>query len=365
MKICAIGLRGLPNVMGGIETHCEQLYTELSPHVDEIVILARSPYINKQFHFKSNISVIPIFTFKNKFIETFLHTFISILYARILLKPDIVHLHAIGPSIFTPIARLLGLKVVVTHHGADYNRQKWNKFAKSLLRFGESMAVKHASQILVVGSSLSQHLKKKFPLNAKKIHYIPNGCPQVVSEEVASTLTLPEDLKLEGKHYILFVGRLVPEKGVHDLINAFVEANLPNTVLLIVGGVDFEDSYSKGLMSKANGNIVFAGKRHGKDLWAIYKFSSLVVLPSYHEGLPIVALEALSFNIPLLLSDIEPNLDLELDPTNYFGVGDIKDLSYKLTHKPESLTSNQQILSKFSWPNIAQATLKIYQKCLV
>ena len=118
MKICAIGLRGIPDVMGGIESHCQQLYPRMVEKGDSVVVIARSPYV-----------VVSVWTLKHKFLETFMHTFFAILYARIFVHPDVVHLHAIGPALFTPLARLLGMKVVVTHHGADYDRQKWNRLA--------------------------------------------------------------------------------------------------------------------------------------------------------------------------------------------------------------------------------------------
>ena len=143
MKICAIGLRGIPDVMGGIESHCQQLYPKMVKQGAKVTVLARSPYVKeKRFNFEG-VEVISVWALRHKLLETFLHTFIAIIYARLFVRPDIVHLHAVGPAIFTPLARLLGMKVMVTHHGADYDRQKWSPFAKKVLRFGEKMGIKH------------------------------------------------------------------------------------------------------------------------------------------------------------------------------------------------------------------------------
>ena len=123
MKLCAIGLRGIPDVMGGIESHCQQLYPRLVAQGAEVTILARSPYVENKPYQYQGVKVIPVWAMRHKFLETFLHTFVAIFYARLFVHPDVIHLHAIGPALFTPLARLLGMKVVVTHHGADYDRQ--------------------------------------------------------------------------------------------------------------------------------------------------------------------------------------------------------------------------------------------------
>jgi len=223
MKFVAIGLRGIPNVMGGIETHCQELYShwlEEDSSLD-ITVIGRSPYIGPEKTYKG-IKVKPIWSLKSKLFETILHTFLSVFYAKFNLRADVVHLHAIGPALYTPLARLLGMKVIVTHHGADYNRQKWSPFAKWLLRLGESFAVKWAHKVIVVGNSLTNELKRKYPTQASKIEYIPNGVSisTEIPDEFDSERLLAE-LTITSNKYILFVGRLVPEKGVSDLITAF------------------------------------------------------------------------------------------------------------------------------------------------
>jgi glycosyltransferase involved in cell wall biosynthesis len=349
--------------MGGIETHCEQLYAELSNEVEDIVILARSPYIKTEFKFKDNVRIVPIFTIKNKVLETFLHTFICIFYARLIIKPDILHIHGIGPALFTPLAKLLRLKVLVTHHGADYNRKKWNWFAKRILQLGEYLAISYADALSVVGATLTDELKARYPSKAHKTNFIPNGCPHLFLDCDTDNLSIPSDVNVKAGKYILFVGRLVPEKGVHDLIKAFSIARLNDIKLVIVGSADFEDKYSKELINLSADNIIFAGRRTGEDLLAIYSSAQLFVLPSYHEGLPIVALEALSLSVPILLSNIPPHLDLGLLTENYFETGNINEIAKKLNLPFPRIIDKNAVLKKYNWKDIAKKTKLLLEKC--
>ncbi|MEQ3648109.1 glycosyltransferase family 4 protein [Alteromonas sp.] len=360
MKVAVVGLRGIPNIMGGIESHCQNLYPRMVKQGYYITILGRTPYLHEPEYDYDGVKVKGVWAFKSKFLETFLHTFVAIIYAGIVLRPDVVHIHAIGPALFTPLARLFGLRVVVTHHGADYDRQKWNRFAKTILKAGELMGIKFANSIIVVGRSLTSKLKLKYPKCSEKIQFIPNGTLVGFSDNVTEQ-DLPSDLGLVPENYILAVARLVPEKGIHDLIEAF---KLSNTALklVIVGDADHGDEYSQKIKSSANQNIVIAGRRNGAALSSLYKYCGLFVLPSYHEGHPIVALEAISAGSRVLLSDILPNKDIDLQNDCYFPVGDITSLANKITNLPPLNLSVDKatFLAKYDWNSIATETMKAY-----
>lgn len=358
MKICAIGLRGIPDVMGGIESHCQQLYPRLVAQGKQVTVLARSPYVKDAPYEYQGVKVVPVWAMRHKFLETFLHTFVAIFYARLFVHPDVIHLHAIGPALFTPLARLLGMKVVVTHHGADYDRQKWNGFAKGLLKAGEKMAIKFANKILVVGSSLTQRLKQENPKQANKIEFVPNGALANFDNNVTLFDLKATGLAIIDQNYIVTVGRLVPEKGFHDLVAAYLKTDLPQK-LVIVGSTDHQDEYSSQLISQASERVIFTGRREGAQLKALYKFAKLFVLPSYHEGLPIVALEAISADTPVLLSDILPNLDIELSAENYFKVGDQLHLADKLQQEIPKAPKDE-ILEKYNWDKIALKTVNMF-----
>jgi glycosyltransferase involved in cell wall biosynthesis len=362
MKLCAIGLRGIPNVMGGIESHCQAIYPRLVKKGVDITVIARSPYVEKNAYEYEGIKIIPIYATKSKLFETFLHTFIAIIYARLFVKPNVIHLHAVGPAIFTPFARLLGMKVIVTHHGADYNRAKWSKFAKAVLKFGETMAVKYANRVIVVGKSLTKELKVANPRYSNKIEFIPNGASLGSLETATENVLEKMDLGIQAGNYILSVSRLVPEKGVHDLISAFNKVE-QSSKLVIVGDADHEDDYSSNLVKQASENIIFAGRRSGAELASLFKYCRLFVLPSYHEGLPIVALEAMSIHAPVLLSDIAPNIDVGLPEINYFRCGDIEDLYLKIFNTNINFSSySDELVGEYNWDDISLSTLELLNK---
>lgn len=176
MKLVVVGSRGYPGVIGGVETHCQELYTrikKLRPE-DEIYVLGRSKYLGKNSYDVNGVKMIPLWSADGKHFEAISHTFLAILYARFKVKADILHVHAIGPGLLVPFARLLGLKVVLTHHGEDYVRSKWNIASKLVLKTGEFLSVAFANEVIVVGDSLTKKLQSRFG-RPEKIRFIPNG----------------------------------------------------------------------------------------------------------------------------------------------------------------------------------------------
>ncbi|CAI2389681.1 MULTISPECIES: glycosyltransferase family 4 protein [Alteromonas] len=362
MKIAVVGLRGIPNIMGGIESHCQQIYPRIAKEDVQITVIGRSPYLESRRSEYEGISVIGLWAIQNKFLETFLHTFVAIIYAAIFIRPNVLHIHAVGPALFTPLARLLGLKVVVTHHGADYDRQKWNAIAKFILKSGEKMACLFANKVIVVGRSLTSTLKMKYPKQKDRITFIPNGTLAAFGQGCTER-DLPKDLAITSGNYILAVARLVPEKGLHDLVDAYNKSETTHK-LVIVGDADHNDDYSRKIKSKASEKVIIAGRRGGSELQSLYKFARVFVLPSYHEGHPIVALEAISAGTQVLLSDIQPNLDIALQVDCYFRVGDVNSLTTKLNELDNlNLEIDQSaFLARYDWDAIAVNTLRQYMK---
>ena len=360
MKLAVTGLRGIPEVMGGVETHCEQLYPlvkQQHPEI-EITVLGRSPYIGKDAYEYKGLQIKPLWSPKNKYTETIIHTFIAVLFARFILKADAIHIHAIGPALMSPLARLIGLKVLVTHHGEDYNRAKWNTIAKTLLKLGERLAVKSANHVVVVGKSLTDQLKEAYNEHSK-ITYIPNGMKPQEGANTDSMDVLIE-LGLEPDEYIVYVGRIVPEKGIKDLLTAYAKsaAQKQGIKLVIVGGSDHEDSFYREMQQLANctDGVVMAGIRKSDALYTLFKQSALFVLPSYHEGSPISLLEALSFGCRVLVSDITPNTDVGLPEACYFPLGDIHSLANRLsvTNLEDYVVEGASYIDKYNWAEISR-----------
>ncbi|MBI5207289.1 MAG: glycosyltransferase family 4 protein [Candidatus Firestonebacteria bacterium] len=366
IKIAVTGTRGFPDIQGGVETHCEQLYPGLVKLGCDVTVFTRKPYITSNINIYNGVKLISIDCPKNKFLEALVHTFRSILEAK-KINPDILHIHAIGPSLFALLARVLGMNVVVTNHGPDYKRKKWTLPAKFFLKFCEMIGVLFANEIIAITSDISNNIKLSYGKNSV---IIPNGV------NIPCYLETEEVLKkfdIEKGKYILTVGRFVPEKGFIDLIEVFNSSEYNNWKLVIAGNADHEDKYSLNLKAEANknSNIILTGFLTGESLQEIYSHAGLFVLPSYYEGLPIVLLEAMSYGLSCIASNIPANKNIELSEDRFFKSGDIKTLEIKIKKFIDNPLSDEErkkqinmIAERYDWEKIANKTLDVYVKVL-
>ena len=364
LKIAVVGTRGFPGVQGGVESHCERIYPLIAEDGYRVIVFARKPYVDFKIKDYKGIELIAINCPKHKFLEAITHTFKAVFAAK-KMKIDIIHFHGIGPSILVPLARVLGLKTVMTHHGPDYMRKKWGTFAKFLLRLGERIAVNSADKLICISKNIADEIKIKYNIDS---YIIPNG---VDIPSIADSKDMPDKLFLETKKYILAVGRFVPEKGFHDLIDAFKQADLRDWKLVIAGDADHEDEYSLRLKDKAKttDGVILAGFLTGKDLKELYSHAGLFILPSYYEGLPITLLEALSYGLQCVVSNISANKCCSLNNDNYFIPGNIKELANKMKEFTK-ITLNEDKRNKqiemlkngFNWIDIAKQTAQVYKE---
>ena len=240
------------------------------------------------------------------------------LYAGIV-RPDVLHIHAIGPAIVTPIARLLGLRVIVTNHGPDYDRDKWGPFPKWVLRTGERLGMRWAHARIAISRVIEQLIEVKYRRDAE---LIPNGAVPVHLQADAREI---ERWGLERERYFLHVGRIVAEKRQLDLIEAFARARPAGWKLVLVGAGTCDYAREVTAAAQKHG-VVLTGFQQGTTLAQLYTHAGAFVLPSSHEGLPIALLEALSYGLPVLASDIAANLEIGLSRTSYFPLGDVRHL---------------------------------------
>ena len=362
MRIVVVGLRGFPNIQGGIETHCEELYPRIVTLGHEVIVIRRTGFV-KENPPMTTYKDVKFNDIKSPFViglEAAIHTFKGIWYAK-KIHADIVHVHAIGPAIAIPLAKLLGLKVVMTHHGPDYDREKWGRFARFVLKTGEFFAAKMADEIIVISTVIRDILHNKYGRN-KAIHLIYNG---VNAGKVPSTTDYLDKLNLEKKKYILAVGRFVEEKGFDKLIKAYLSSNIKNYKLVIAGDADHNTQYAHDLkkLAKENG-ILLTGMIKGDKLQSLYANAKLFVLPSSHEGLPITLLEAMSYNLDVLVSDIPANKAVGLNPDCYFIQNNSVDFENKLTDKLSQVIKPEYDLTPYNWDNIAEDTLNVYYRIL-
>jgi glycosyltransferase involved in cell wall biosynthesis len=366
VKAVVIGTRGFPNIQGGIESHCQALYPRLVKLGCDVTVFGRAPYLasgKKQFDW-NGVHISPVGSVKIRSLETVLHTIAAIFKAR-KLRPDILHIHGIGPALWTPLAKLMGFKVVLTHHGPDYKRAKWGVFARCMLRLGEAAGVRFSDRTISISTDIKISLAERF---RKDSTYIPNGVeirPPVLPGKALSSRNL-----LPGK-YIFTACRMVPEKGLHDLLAAYASLKNPRPDLVIAGDSDHESEYSRSLKAKAarTPGVVLTGIIFGEELAELYSNAALYVLPSYYEGLPIGLLEALSYKLPILASDIPPNRQIPLLPERYFPPGNIELFGNSLAAllrkgiTPEEQERNIRYLEEhFSWDAIAEKTMEVYSE---
>ncbi len=369
MKIVVTGTRGIPNIMGGVETHCEELFPRLATLGYDVTVTRRNNYVTQESDqciengIWNGVKLVDIPSPKKKSFEAIVHTFRAINKAKSL-GADIIHIHAIGPALLCPYAKALGLKVVFTHHGPDYDRDKWGFAAKKMLKLGEAMGCKFADQVIVISDVIKNLIAKRCG-RTKNVHLIYNGVPM---PEICHEQNYFKDLGIEEGRYILGMCRFVPEKHLHDLVDAYLmlksEKRIPSYFSLVLAGdTDFEDDYSLALKEKARKNgVVLTGFIRGRKLHSLLTNAACYSLPSSHEGLPIALLEAMSYQLPVITSAIPANLEVGLNDECYHVVGDVNALAKKLEiicNAPISRINYD--MSKYNWNTIAKQVSDIYQ----
>jgi glycosyltransferase involved in cell wall biosynthesis len=362
MKIFVTGTRGIPDVPGGVESHCQHLYPLVVQHGHSVKLCRRSGYVDDGLASWRGVELVDIFSPGKKSLEAIVHTFLAILEAR-RWGADVLHVHAVGPSLMIPFARLLGMKVVMTNHGPDYDRQKWGGAARTILKLGEYLGGRCANEVIVISQHIREIVRRRC---ARDSVLIPNG---VEIPKPATARDFIDDQGLEPGQYLLAVARFVPEKGLHDLVSAFDRIETP-WKLLIAGDADHEDDYSRTLKeaAAANPDIVLTGYLTGEALHQAYSHAGLFVMPSYHEGLPIALLEAMSYGLPVLVSDIPANLEVNLGTQAYFSCGNVAELAEQILNKTSVRYTEAQrtaqvetVRKNYDWVTIAADTVRVYE----
>lgn len=357
-----IGQKGLPARHGGVEHHVEQLGSRLAASGNEVTVFTRPNYSDPSISDYRGMRLVSLPTLGTKHLDAIVHSFLSTL-ATWSGGYDVVHYHAIGPTLMSPLARLRGRKVVATVHGQDWRRAKWGRLASLILRLGEWMTLRVPHATISVSETLARSYRA---LGHSRVHYIPNG---VLIDETDDPSFLDE-LDLDDGRYALFVGRLVPEKGIHYLVDAWSRLG-PEIPLVIVGDTSHTDDYVDSLRG-TDGNIRFTGYVYGTRLSTLFRHSALFVLPSDLEGLPIVLLEAMAYGVPVLASDIAPNVEAAGKQGAFFTAGSVESLMERLAEllprldalKAEALQCREQAMRDYDWDRVADQTQQLYRSLL-
>jgi glycosyltransferase involved in cell wall biosynthesis len=373
MKIAVIGAKGLPPKQGGIEHYCAELYPRIAAQGHSVDLFARSSYTHgswfESYKFQGvQVKTLPSIDFRG--VDAFFTSALGAI-ASIAQEYDIVHFHALGPSLFTALPRIASsAKIVVTCHGLDWQRAKWGNFSTRLLQMGEKNAVNFAHEILVVSEALQNYFWNTY---SRKTIYIPNA-PASYGESDPD-FAYGKQLGLQKERYILFLGRLVPEKRPDLLVDAFSSLKPSGWKLVLVGGVSDTKTFASNLLEKVanNPDIIFAGELRGSRLWEIVRGAGLFVLPSDLEGLPLSMLEAMQEGIPILASDIPPHQQLiNRERGMLFAAGNLESCINSLNwaiHHPQQLAlmaenSRKYVQANYHWDRITAEHLKLYKTVL-
>lgn len=368
-KIAMIGHKRIPSREGGVEIVVYELATRMVQRGCQVDAYNRkgSHVSGKKFVEKigknhKGIRIISVPTFENGKLNAIVYSFFATIRA-LFGGYDAIHYHAEGPCSMIWIPKMFGIRCVATIHGLDWQRAKWGNFATKVLKFGEKMAVKYADEIIVLSENMKEYFQKEY---GRKTVYIPNGITKPEQREVEE---IRKKWNLEKDNYILFLARIVPEKGAHYLIEAYKKLNVDKK-LVIAGGSSHSSEYYKDLKQMAAGceNIIFTDFVGGRALEELFSNAYCFVLPSDIEGMAIGLLEAMSYGNCCLVSDIRENVEVVEECAEHFehsNVDSLKEHLERLLNNPDIVhqykkQASNYICDKYSWDKVVDETLRLY-----
>lgn len=366
IRVAMVGLRAPWGTEGGVEQVVGELAPRLVARGCEVTVYCRRRYNPLGEGVHQGVRLVDLDTLYTKHLEAIVHTGLALPLA--IRGADVVHLHATGPALLSWLPRLAGRATVVTVHGLDWKRDKWGPVARGALWVGAWAAGAVPHRVIAVGQHLASHFRAAYGADAV---YLPNGVGEI--PEVPLGRAGVDGLKPRG--YALFVGRIVPEKALEQLLEAW-DALRPDLPLVIVGGANYAEEYLDWLRALAPPGVIFAGPRFGESRDALLRNARFFVYPSRIEGLPVAPLEALSAGLPVLLSDIAPHREILRAGEQDWGAGWLVPsggwaaaLRCALEATPEALQAMGQagaalVRARFGWDNVADRTVEVYREAL-
>lgn len=370
MNIAMLGHKRIPSREGGIEIVVEELSTRMVKEDHSVTCYNRSGHhvSGKEFDGGSleeyrGVKLKSVFTINRKGLAAMTSSFFAAICTAFG-KYDVVHFHAEGPCAMLWLPKLFGKRCIATIHGIDWQRAKWGGFASKYIRFGEKVAAKYADEIIVLSEGVQKYFMDTY---GRKTVFIPNGVNRPV---LRGPQLIKERFGLEKDSYILFLGRLVPEKGITYLIEAF-QGVTTDKKLVIAGGSSDTDAFMQELkkLAEDDDRIVFTGFVQGQMLEELYSNAYVYTLPSDLEGMPLSLLEAMSYGNCCLTSDIAECAEVVEDKAILFKKSDIDDLKEKMQYacdNPDAVERLKNgaadfICQKYNWDDVVEQTLKLYQ----
>ena len=370
LNIAMIGHKRVPSREGGVEVVVEELSTRMVKLGHRVVCFnRRGKHISGQnFEVKNineykGIEIKTVFTIDKKGLAAVSSSFFATL--RVCFGSfDIVHIHAEGPAFWSFLPKIFGKRVIVTVHGLDHKRAKWGGFASWYIMQGEKHAVKYADEIIVLSKEVKKYFKDMYNRNT---NFIPNGVNKPI---LRKDMLIRDKFNINKDGYILYLGRIVPEKGIQYLIEAFKAINT-NKKLVIAGGSSDTESFMYELknLAKKDKRIIFTDFVEGEILEELYSNAYVYVLPSDLEGMPLSLLEAMSYGNCCLVSNISECKDVVEDKAVIFEKSNVEDLKDKLRNLIDNKSlveyykkiAREFICKKYNWDDVVKKTLEIYE----
>ena len=371
LRSCMFGHKRIPSREGGIEVVVEELSTRMVKLGHQVTCYNRGghhvsgkEFDGERLHEYKGVKLKTVPTINRKGLTAVSSSFFAAL-ASAFGRYDVVHIHAEGPAAMCWIPKLFGKRVVVTIHGLDWQREKWkNGFGSKYIHLGEKMAVKFADEIIVLSKGVQEYFQKTY---GRKTLFIPNGVNRPVLRKAD---LIKNKFGIDKDGYILFLGRIVPEKGLRYLIEAYKELHTDKK-LVIAGGSSDTDDFMQEIQTLATGDdrIIFTGFVAGQALEELYSNAYLYLLPSDLEGMPLSLLEAMSYGNCCVVSDIAECSEVVEDKAVTFQKSNVQDLKEKLQRLCDDPATVQKykneaadfICSKYNWDEITQKTLEVYE----
>lgn len=368
-KVLCIAMLGHKHMLsreGGIEIVVKELATRMASKGYQVICYDRrcshvsGEMLDKRHKFEG-VEIIPVWTIEKKGFAAMTSS-LAAAWKAARCKADVVHIHAEGPATMCWIPKLFKKKVIVTIHGLDWRRAKWKGFASKYIKFGEKQAVKRADEIIVLSQSVKNYFKKTY--NRETI-FIPNG---VSKPEIRKADIIKQLWGLEKDSYILFVGRIVPEKGLIYLIEAWKDLNTDKKLVIVGGSSDSEEYISK-LKSIAVSNMLFTGFQQGRVLEELYSNAYIYILPSDLEGMALSLLEAMSYGNCCVVSDIAECTEVVKDKAVVFpksNVNELKKILQELINNSSLVQKYKDeaidyIIQRYNWDDVVEKTLQVYK----
>ncbi|RCK76508.1 MAG: Alpha-D-GlcNAc alpha-1,2-L-rhamnosyltransferase [Ignavibacteriae bacterium] len=348
------------------------MLTELAPRLVnsgyDVTVYVRNPYTGgKKGQWEYNgVKLISLPCIRNKYLETPIFTFVA-LFHSLKYNFDVYYFHAVVTGMFIPFARLFGKRVLLQTHGLDWKREKWGIISKAIIKLSTFLGIKFANIVTSVSLEEVNYFSERY---RKLIYHTPNGI------SMPETVTMTDEIKkfnIEADRYILFLSRLVPEKGCHFLIEAYnkLENNLKKKYKLVIAGdTQYKDKYYYSLKSNESENIIFTGFAVGELKRQLLSHAAVFVQPSTMEGMPLAVLEAMAYGLPVIGSDIQEISDIIVDKSLLFKSGNTADLTEKLNlvltnqsfYKSLAELKKSEVINKYDWNSITKIISNLIEK---